>query len=118
MRSGETLADHPVETEGDGGVAGSLALLWRMPDGDHAYGTRWRLIKARFSMALAEGERRSASRLRRGRAWHLATPVLGAFDPREDDYARHVDYIHRNPVKLTGTRRDPRIGRIRRSRDG
>ena len=95
----ETLADPPVETEAMVVLPDHLHCLWRMPDGDHAYGTRWRLIKARFSMALAEGERRSASRLRRGERGIWQRRYWEHLIRDEDDYARHVDYIHRNPVK-------------------
>ncbi len=29
----------------------------------------------------------------------MAEAILGAHDPRRRDFARHVDYIHYNPVK-------------------
>jgi putative transposase len=57
------------------------------------------LIKAHFSRSVERGERRSASRIKRGergiwqrRFWEHCL--------RDDaDYARHVDYVHWNPVK-------------------
>ncbi len=76
-----------------------LHCIWTLPPGDADYQTRWSLIKAGFSRSIPEGERRSASRLKRGerglwqrRYWeHLI---------RDDrDFERHVDYIHWNPVK-------------------
>jgi putative transposase len=57
------------------------------------------LIKAGFSRGIPTGEERSRSRIKRGergiwqrRYWeHLIRDV--------EDYRRHVDYIHWNPVK-------------------
>jgi putative transposase len=76
-----------------------LHCIWSLPDGDADYSTRWGLIKAHFSRGVEHGERRSASRIKRGergiwqrRFWEHCL--------RDDgDYARHVDYIHWNPVK-------------------
>ncbi|HUI97478.1 MAG TPA: transposase [Xanthobacteraceae bacterium] len=76
-----------------------LHNVWTLPDGDCDYGARWRLIKSTFSRALPGGEPISASRAERGergiwqrRYWE---PTLRD----EGDFARHVDYIHFNPVK-------------------
>ena len=76
-----------------------LHCLWRLPEGDADNATRWRHIKSAFSRRIPAGERRSPRRLykaERGiwqrRFWeHLVTD--------ENDFARHVDYIHINPVK-------------------
>lgn len=76
-----------------------LHCIWRLPPGDDDYSTRWRLIKSRFSRAIAPTERRTKSRIakrERGiwqrRYWeHLI---------RDDaDLRAHIDYIHFNPVK-------------------
>ena len=76
-----------------------LHALWRLPPGDADYPLRWSLIKAGFSRRLAKGERVSASR--------QAKRERGIWPRRywehqirdEADLARHVDYIHYNPVK-------------------
>ena len=76
-----------------------LHCLWQLPDGDADNATRWRHIKSTFSRLLPVGERRSHRRVLKGergiwqrRYWeHLITD--------EEDYRRHVDYIHMNPVK-------------------
>ncbi|HEX5362758.1 MAG TPA: transposase [Gallionella sp.] len=76
-----------------------LHAIWTLPEGDRDFALRWRLIKTVFSRGLPLGERRSDSRQEKGergiwqrRYWeHLI---------RDDaDYARHVDYIHINPIK-------------------
>jgi putative transposase len=70
-----------------------------LPPCDHDYTTRWMLIKTNFSRRMVRGERVRRSRMSKGergiwqrRYWeHLICD-----DP---DFARHVDYIHYNPVK-------------------
>ncbi len=75
-----------------------LHAICTFPAGDADYSGRWRAIKARFSRSLAGGgvpivrNRRGEYDLWQRRFWeHLI---------RDDgDFARHVDYIHYNPVK-------------------
>ena len=76
-----------------------LHAIWQLPACDTDYPMRWSLIKAGFSRRLKTDERiypsRNAKRERgiwQRRYWeHLI---------RDDgDLARHVDYIHYNPVK-------------------
>ncbi|QSA97578.1 transposase [Methylococcus sp. EFPC2] len=76
-----------------------LHCLWTLPPEDKDYSTRWKNIKALFSKGLQKTEARSESRISKGergiwqrRYWEHAI--------RDDeDYARHVDYIHYNPIK-------------------
>jgi putative transposase len=76
-----------------------LHALWALPDGDADYSTRWNLIKSGFSRSLDATPVRSASKtikrekgIWQRRYWEHAI--------RDDaDLARHVDYIHFNPVK-------------------
>jgi len=56
-----------------------LHAVWTLPEGDADFARRWRLIKSAFSRSLATGERVSDSRAAKS--------------------ARHIDYIHINPVK-------------------
>jgi len=76
-----------------------LHALWTLPEGDADFSTRWTLIKRGFSARIAKGESRSASRIVKGergiwqrRFWEHT--VRG-----EADFARHVDYVHFNPVE-------------------
>ena len=70
-----------------------------LPVGDDDFSNRIKAIKIRFVRALPPIERRSPSRVARGergiwrrRFWEHAI--------RDDtDYARHIDYVHYNPVK-------------------
>jgi putative transposase len=76
-----------------------LHCLWTLPPDDADYSTRWGQIKGNFSRHINTGERISKSRNKRRerglwqrRFWaHLITD--------QDDFNRHADYIHWNPVK-------------------
>ena len=76
-----------------------LHALWRLPPGDADYPLRWSLIKSGFSRWLAKGERVSASRqAKRERGiWQRRYWEHQIRD--ETDLARHIEYIHYNPVK-------------------
>ncbi|CAG9933128.1 REP-associated tyrosine transposase [Candidatus Nitrotoga arctica] len=74
-----------------------------MPPCDADYPLRWSLIKAGFSRRLAKGEHIRASRqTKRERGiWQRRYWEHQIRD--EIDIARHVDYIHYNPVNMTGS---------------
>lgn len=70
-----------------------------LPEGDADYALRLRLIKTHFSRGLPAGEARCESRVAKGERciWQRRYWEHTLRDER--DFARHVDYIHRNPVK-------------------
>ena len=76
-----------------------LHCIWTLPKGDADFSARWHAIKSRFSRSLPNQERLSTRRSAKGergiwqrRFWEHAI--------RDDeDLARHMDYIHYNPVK-------------------
>ncbi len=78
-----------------------LHCIWTLPPDDPDFATRWRLIKTWFtkhaspSLRFVSNPARAAKgeqALWQRRYWeHLLRD--------ENDYARHVDYIHYNPVK-------------------
>ncbi len=76
-----------------------LHCLWRLPSGDDDFPTRWRLIKSRFSRALSNTEWRSRSRFDKSERgiWQRRYWEHSIRD--DEDYRRHVEYIHYNPVK-------------------
>jgi putative transposase len=82
-----------------------LHAVWRLPPGDADFPLRWSLIKSGFSRGLTGDAARTQSKIakrERGlwqrRYWEHAI--------RDDaDLARHVDYIHFNPVKHRLVRR-------------
>ena len=81
-----------------GGSAGPHALPPDTAGGDADFPDRWRAIKAGFSLQLAQGEPRSASRIAKGERgiWQRRFWEHTIRDDR--DYAAHMDYVHVNPV--------------------
>jgi putative transposase len=75
--------------------------LWTLPTDDADFATRWRLIKTWFtkhSPVDQRGPQDTARAAKQGQAvWQHRYWEHRIRD--EDDYARHVDYIHYNPVK-------------------
>jgi putative transposase len=90
---------HPFEIVAWVVMPDHLHAVWSLPQNDDDYAMRWRQIKAAFSRRIGFDEERSASRARAGergiwqrRYWEHTI--------RDDlDLARHVDYVHYNPVK-------------------
>jgi putative transposase len=76
-----------------------LHTIWQLPPDDHDFSTRWRLIKSRFSQAIETGEVISESRLKKGERGIWQRRFWEHVIRDNEDYARHVDYIHYNPVK-------------------
>ena len=90
---------HPFQIDAIVVLPEHLHAIWTLPPGDADYPTRWTLIKAGFSRRLPKIERISASRVKKGErgVWQRRYWEHQIRD--EIDYARHVDYIHYNPVK-------------------
>jgi putative transposase len=94
---------HPFEVDAMVVLPDHLHALWTLPADDADFATRWMLIKQGFTKRLrARGSLNAgAAQLRR------ANGELGLWQRRywehqirnDADYARHVDYIHFNPVK-------------------
>lgn len=76
-----------------------LHTVWTMPDGDADFATRWRQIKSAFSRDLVLDEPVSASRAARGERGIWQRRYWEHTIRDEEDYARHIDYVHINPVK-------------------
>ena len=76
-----------------------LHALWTLPPGDVDYPRRWMLIKTGFSRQIPQGKGRSASRASKGERGIWQRRYWEHCIRDEADFARHVDYIHFNPVK-------------------
>jgi len=90
---------HPFRIDAIAILPEHLHCLWTLPPDDADFSLRWGLIKARFSRAIPHGEQLSASRATRGERGLWQRRFWEHLIRDEDDYARHVDYIHWNPVK-------------------
>ena len=78
-----------------------LHCIWTLPDGDRDFSKRWRLIKSYFSKRCHRQYRKTPSLSRQKKkeqaVWQRRfwEHQIGS----EADFARHVEYIHFNPVK-------------------
>ncbi len=89
---------YPFETLAAVVLPDHLHCVWRLPEDDQDFSTRWRLIKTEFSRALCTANDDQHSTPRRGRAiwqdryWehHIQT---------ETELGEIINYIHFNPVK-------------------
>ncbi|HCO96245.1 MAG TPA: transposase [Phycisphaerales bacterium] len=80
-----------------------LHCLWRLPEGDNDYSTRWMLIKKRFTRRYLKaggyesGQSLSREKKRERGIWQRR---FWEHQIREqEDLDKHVDYIHYNPLK-------------------
>jgi putative transposase len=80
-----------------------LHCMWTLPDDDADFSTRWMIIKRAVSLACREDFRRAdlmtASKLKHRESTIWQRRFWEHQIRNEDDFARHVDYIHFNPVK-------------------
>ncbi len=91
--------NHPFHIDGWVVLPDHLHCIWTLPEGDDGFPTRWMLIKKAFSRRLPTTEPRSPARAGRGErgVWQRRYWEHAIRD--EDDFARHMDYLHFNPVK-------------------
>ena len=81
-----------------------LHAIFTLPSGDSDFSGRWRRIKGNFSSALID----ASIELKRRPNGDLAVWQRRFWEHTirdESDFARHVDYIHFNPVKHALVRR-------------
>jgi putative transposase len=80
-----------------------IHCLWRLPEGDADFSMRWREIKRLFTQAyvkrIGPGGFRNPSRRRKGEAAVWQRRFWEHVIRDQEDYNRHMDYIHINPVK-------------------
>ncbi len=91
--------DHPFEVNAIVVLPEHLHCIWTLPQNDSDSGTRWGLIKADFSRSIPKTERRSESRKTRGERGIWQRRYWEHLIRDEEDYSRHIDYVHWNPVK-------------------
>jgi putative transposase len=92
-------AMHPFSIDAMAILPDHLHAVWTLPEGDADYPVRWALIKAGFSRHLSKDERRNPSRIAKGERGIWQRRYWEHLIRDERDYARHVDYVHYNPVK-------------------
>jgi len=76
-----------------------LHCIWTLPIGDADYSTRWSLLKGHFSRAIDKGEKISKSRGNRRERGLWQRRFWAHLLQDQEDFNKHVDYIHWSPVK-------------------
>ncbi len=76
-----------------------LHAVWSLPPGDANFPLRWSLIKSGFSRGLASDPRRTMSKIAKREKGIWQRRYWEHVIRDDNDLARHVDYIHFNPVK-------------------
>jgi putative transposase len=80
-----------------------LHTIWSLPEGDNDYPTRWRKLKGIFSREYrASGGSHGEANASRRRKREVAVWQRRYWEHRirdADDFRRHVEYTHFNPVK-------------------
>ena len=80
-----------------------LHYIWKLPDGDSDFSTRWNSVKSLFTKTYLKSGgyegKRNVSRIRTGEAavWQRRFWEHRIRD--ENDLQKRIDYIHYNPVK-------------------
>lgn len=70
-----------------------------LPTGDDDFSNRIKAIKIRFVRAVAPKEWRSTVRIAKGERGIWQRRFWEHANRNDEDYARHIDYIHYNPAK-------------------
>jgi len=90
---------HPFEITAMVVLPDYLHAIWRLPQEDADFAMRWSLIKAAFSRALPKVEQIRASRQKKRERGIWQRRYWEHLIRDEEDLAKHMDYIHFNPVK-------------------
>jgi putative transposase len=90
---------HPFRIDALVVLPDHLHALWTLSQDDADFATRWMLIKGGFSRQIPASEYRSPSRVAKGERGIWQRRYWEHMIRDERDFARHVDYIHFNPVK-------------------
>ena len=94
----ETRRENPFHIDAWVVLPEHLHAVWTLPPGDDDYSGRWKRIKGRFTHRLnvaglpISRNKRNEYNLWQQRFWEHTLRD-------ESDFARHVDYVHYNPVK-------------------
>jgi putative transposase len=95
----QTRAKSPFHIDAWVVLPAHLHCIWTLPHGDTNFSARWQSIKTAFSKQIPANEFRSLSRESKGERGIWQRRFWEHTLRDDDDYARHVDYVHFNPVK-------------------
>ncbi len=95
----QTLQRHTFTIDALVVLPDHLHAVWTLPENDADFALRWRQVKSSFSRRLPGDEPISDSRAAKGERGIWQRRYWEHTIRDEDDFARHVDYVHINPVK-------------------
>ncbi|MDC7711941.1 REP-associated tyrosine transposase [Vogesella indigofera] len=90
---------HPFTIHGWAVLPDHLHCVIELPEGEHDFALRWRLIKMVFSKKVPKGEHVSASRAKRNERGLWQRRYWEHLIRDEADFTAHMDYVHINPLK-------------------
>jgi putative transposase len=78
-----------------------LHCIWTLPEGDMDFSKRWRLVKSYFTKKCDHEHKNTpnASRKKKNEQAVWQRRFWEHLIRDDEDYLRHVEYIHYNPVK-------------------
>ena len=78
-----------------------IHTIWTLPENDSDFSTRWKLIKSSFSKQYKETVTKHLpdSLVRKGESGVWQRRFWEHLIRNQEDFNRHCDYIHYNPVK-------------------
>ncbi|ADE14795.1 protein of unknown function DUF1568 [Nitrosococcus halophilus Nc 4] len=89
----KVMTERPFTVDGIVVLPDHLHCLWLLPKGDSDFSSRWREIKKHVSRRFPDSRNlRNEKTIWQRRFWEHAIRD-------EQDWRRHMDYIHFNPVK-------------------
>ena len=94
-----TKAQRPFDIDAWVVLPEHMHWIITLPEGDADYANRIKAMKIRFVQAVPRGEMRNPARVSRGERGIWQRRFWEHEIRDEADFARHVDYIHFNPVK-------------------
>jgi len=100
MAFADVKRKHPFEIDGIVLLPNHIHCIWRLPEDDDDFATRWRLIKhyfSRFCLGVKEIQNQSRRNKYEKAVWQRRYWEHLIRDER--DWQRHMDYIHYNPVR-------------------
>jgi putative transposase len=93
----QTLKEKPFQIDAWVVLPEHIHAIWTLPIGDDDYSGRWRLIKSRFSHQVAKADNLTHKAKGEYQIWQRRFWEHTIRD--DNDFSKHVDYIHYNPVK-------------------
>lgn len=96
---GQARACYPFEIHAWVLLPDHLHCVWQLPGDDADFGRRWSLIKRKTSQALDVPQGTTLSRQLRGERGLWQRRFWEHQIRDHEDYRRHLDYLHWNPVK-------------------